>query len=97
MNIGQAIKEFRKKRGISQVMLAKQIKIAATSLSQIECGVKNPGPKTIKKICDALEVPEPLIYLMAAEENDVPKNKKVMFNLLFPTIKGLVHQITTAD
>jgi transcriptional regulator with XRE-family HTH domain len=93
MDIGQTIKGFRKKRSLSQVELAKKMKIAPASLSQIESGKKRAGPKMIKRLSKALDVPEPLIYLLSTEENDIADKKKQLFKLLFPTIKGLVNQI----
>jgi transcriptional regulator with XRE-family HTH domain len=51
MNIGQAIKEVRKNKNLSQGELAALIPLSQTSLSQIESGIKTPSTGTVKKIC----------------------------------------------
>jgi len=97
MRIGKALKEIRKHKGISQMQLAEQIGISQTSLSQIESDIKRPSVSTIKKICEILEVSEPLVYLMATEESDVPESRRMLFNALLPTLKSVVLQIAGPD
>lgn len=94
MNIGASIKEVRKQKGLSQIELAEKIEISQTSLSQIESGSKRPSATTLKKICKVLKVSEVMLYMMSASEDDVPKEKKELFNMLFPSIKGLILKIT---
>ena len=53
MNIGRAIKEIRKRKGLSQLDLSEATDISQTSLSQIESGNKRPNPSSLKKICKA--------------------------------------------
>lgn len=89
MNIGKAIKVIRKELGVSQTDLSDQCGISQTSLSQIESGIKHPSPKTIKSICDALGVPEPLIYIIGIDDQDVPQDRKEIYEKLFPRIKKL--------
>lgn len=93
MNIGNGIKNIRKIRGISQGELAEIVKISPSSLSQIENGVKRPTAKNLKKICDALRVPEALIQLYTLDESDVPESKKEIYRLFFPTIKEMMEKI----
>ncbi|MEP7168856.1 MAG: helix-turn-helix transcriptional regulator [Bacteroidota bacterium] len=93
MNIGKAIKELRKKKGISQIDFAKSCDITQTSLSLIETGTKRPSPATLKKICLVLEIPEMYLYLLSADESDVPANKKHLFKILFPNIETMVKQL----
>jgi len=55
--IGQNIKKYRNKAGISQDKLAKLSDVTYTTLVKIESGAnKNPTITTIKKIADALNV-----------------------------------------
>ncbi len=93
MNIGNGIKNIRKIRGISQGDLAERINISPSSLSQIENGIKRPTAKNLKKICDALNVPEALIQLYTLDESDVPESKKEIYRLFFPTIKEMMEKI----
>lgn len=98
MNLGHAIKEIRKSKGWSQTELAEKANMSQTALSQIEKGKsKRPGIETLKKISQALEIPESLIYVMGLEKSDVPSSKQILYEKLFPVIKGLVIQIATDD
>jgi transcriptional regulator with XRE-family HTH domain len=94
MNVGKAIRELRKNGQWSQEELAKKAMITQAALSQIENG-KRPGIETLKKISSALEVPESLIYVMGLEKEDVPEEKALLYEKLFPVILDLVKQIAT--
>lgn len=93
MKIGQAFKIIRKHKAISQMDFAAQIGISQTSLSQIESDIKRPSVITMKKMCELLNIPEPLIYLLATEETDIPESRKQMYNALYPTLKNVIFQI----
>jgi len=54
--IGDKISEIRKKKGISQYKLAKQIMMEQSNLARIEKGQTNPTIKTLLKISDSLEI-----------------------------------------
>jgi transcriptional regulator with XRE-family HTH domain len=94
MNVGKAIKELRRKQALSQEELAKSAGITQAALSQIENG-KRPGSVTLKKISAALDVSESLIYVMSIEETDVPKEKALLYEKLFPVIQDLVLQLAS--
>lgn len=53
---GSKIKEFRKKRGISQQELAEKSKLDLTTINELESGNREPMLKTIWKIANALEI-----------------------------------------
>lgn len=93
MNIGKVIKDLRKEKGYNQTEFAAACDITQTSLSLIETGVKRPNPTTLKAICKKLEVPEMFLYILSAEEKDVPKQKKYLYSILFPTIENMVKQL----
>ena len=92
MNLGKAIRELRKEKGYSQEQLSAAAKITQAALSQIENG-KRPGTGTLKKISGALKIPVSLIYVAGMEKDDVPKEKRILYDQLFPVIKSLVKQI----
>lgn len=55
--IGENIKKYRHKLGISQDILSKKANLAFHTIAKIEAGAThNPTIDTVKKIADALEV-----------------------------------------
>ena len=97
MNEGSSIRLIRKKMRLTQQEMAEKCQLSQTSLSQIENGLKRPSLKTIKKICDACEVPEALIYILGMEQGDVPESKKDIYNLLYPSIMQMALRIVNED
>lgn len=97
MNIGSAIKSIRCKLGMLQSELAEKCEISQTALSQIETGKKRPNPRTLTKICNALDVPTSIIYIIAMEDIDVPVTKKAAYELVFPSIKALALQMVDSS
>lgn len=95
MNIGETIKELRKKKGISQTELAALCNITQTSLSQIEVGKKSPHESTLTKISKVLGVPVMYIYFLSFDENDVPEDKQEAYKILGPYIKQAINQLFT--
>ncbi len=93
MNIGKIIREIRITKGLTQEELFLKSTIAQTTISQIESGRKRPNRSSMKKICKALGVSESMLFLLATEEEDIPKSRKEMYNLLFPSVKDLMMKI----
>ncbi|MFN0033394.1 MAG: helix-turn-helix domain-containing protein [Flavobacteriales bacterium] len=96
MNIGLAIKKIRTEKGISQGDFAKACEVSQTAISQIENSVRRPNKSTLEKICKGLEVPETILYLYALEESDIPEGKKQVYELLYPSIKGMIEKLVTS-
>jgi len=92
MNIGSAISELRKKKGLTQVEFSKLCEISSTSLSQIELGNKRPNPKNLEKICKILEIPEAFLYFLSFEEADIPESKRETYKKMAPFLKLLITQ-----
>lgn len=97
MNLGIAIKIVRKKMGISQLDLALMCDMSQTYLSQIETESKRPGSKTMKKICDAMQIPEGIIYVLAMEDIHIPEKRRRVYAMLFPMIRELALQMVSAE
>ena len=93
MNIGNAIKQVRLHYGLSQIELSSKTGISQTSISQIEGGVKNPSKRSIKAICDALEIPEAILYVLGMEDLDVPSARKSIYEQLYPAMKDFAIQL----
>ncbi len=90
MDIGTAIKFIRKEKGIGQKQLAESCGISANALSQIEINSSFPQKQTIKKICDALEIPISYLLFFSITDEDVPDDKKLVFNSLNTAIKSVL-------
>lgn len=90
MDLGKAIKELRKERGLNQRELASACGLTQTSLSQIESGIKRPNPSTMKKFSKYFGVPEPVFYILATESSDIPAEKQFMYQTIFPNIKNIL-------
>lgn len=96
MNIGMAIKFVRTNLNVSQKELSRTCGLAQTSLSQIENNIKKPQAKTVQSICRALDVPESIIYILAMEEKDISHNKRIMYQVVHPSITSLALQMIQA-
>ena len=90
MNLGNAVKELRKRRGLTQGNFCEQIGITQSYLSQVENGVKEPSIDVIKKISDALGTPMPVLFWFTLTEEDVHESKVEVFKLLKPSVDSLV-------
>ena len=90
MDLGNAVKELRKKRGLTQGNFCEQIGITQSYLSQVEKGHKEPSIDVIKKIADALGTPIPVLFWFTLTEEDVDDNKREVFKLLKPSVNSLV-------
>ena len=94
MNIGIAIKELRKTKGLSQAELATMACTTQASLSQIEGG-RRPKTETLKNISESLEVPEALLYIWGLEKDDVPKENRELYDQLFPILKNMITSLVS--
>lgn len=56
MNIGQKIKELRKKRGLTQKELGKRLNVSYQMIAQYESGRRKPKIEQLRKIAQALSV-----------------------------------------
>lgn len=66
MNIGERIRQGRKKKGLSQRELAQKMGIAPFALCRLEKPGSNPTFNTLEKIAKALGIP--LVQLFAFED-----------------------------
>ena len=75
MNIGLAIRNLRKKKGIDQIELSRAIGTSQSFVSAIERG-QRPGKQTLEAIAKALGVSVAVIYIAALEPTDFANTKK---------------------
>jgi transcriptional regulator with XRE-family HTH domain len=65
-DLGRAIREIRKKVGLTQEQLAEASDLHFTEISHLEAGRRNPKLDTLKAVAKGLKVP--LWYLLATEQ-----------------------------
>ena len=71
MNVGQAIKMCRSRRGLSQAELARRAECSVSYLSLLENNQRDPSLSTVGKLAMALNVPMGILFFLAAEKNDL--------------------------
>jgi XRE family transcriptional regulator, regulator of sulfur utilization len=96
MNLGNIIYQLRKNSGLNQQEFAKKVGITQTYLSQLESNKKDGHVNTLKAICDFVEIPYPVLILLAMDESDVTEEKKEAYQLMFPSVKMLIGQLFPA-
>lgn len=82
MNVGNAIRVFRKKRGISQKDLAKICGLSANALCSIENNESFPSKDSMERISTALGIPTSYLLFFSVTDEDVPEEKRVVFNAM---------------
>jgi len=90
MNIGRAIVELRKEKGMNQYELASRADISQSYLSQIENNKKVPSTELIKKLSQKLGQPKAAVLLYALDVTDVAPEKASAFKALNPLLKELL-------
>lgn len=90
MEIGTAIKLLRKERNLTQKALAEMCDISVNALSQIEINASFPQKSTISKICESLDYPISYLLFFSISDDDIPEEKKIVFNSLNSAIKSIL-------
>lgn len=70
INFGNTIRTHRKKRGLTQVALAKKIGMESTYLSAIENGRREPSLTLVKQISRAVTTPPEVLFWEAVQITD---------------------------
>lgn len=71
MNVGNAIKMCRTRRGVSQGDLARRADCSVSYLSMLENNQRDPTLSTLKKISEALNVPVGILFFLASEREEL--------------------------
>ncbi|WP_394677537.1 helix-turn-helix domain-containing protein [uncultured Sphingobacterium sp.] len=95
MNLGKTIKYLRIQKEYNQEDLASKCGITQATLSLIENNKKRPSKSTIDKLCKTFEISEIALYVLAAEKEDVPEDKREAFEAIFPQLKELMKKVFT--
>jgi transcriptional regulator with XRE-family HTH domain len=71
MDYGKALRISRAIAGVGQSHLAAAAGLGPSHISLIENGARKPSVRAIGKLCRALDIPEPLFNMLAAESADL--------------------------
>jgi transcriptional regulator with XRE-family HTH domain len=90
MDLGSAIKVLRKKKRLGQKELSEMCNLSVNALSQIETNSSFPHKSTIIKLCEALDVPVSYLLFFSISDEDVPEDKRSVFNSLNGAIRSML-------
>ena len=96
MELGKAIREVRREKGVSQKDLAVACGVSANAMVSIEKGRSFPTKKTILAICQALNVSNAYLLLYSLEETDIPVEKRPLWQV-FTLLKNSLKEDESED
>lgn len=71
MNLGQAIKMCRSRRGLTQTELAKRAGCSVSYLSLLEKSQRDPALSMVEKIAYGLNMPVGILFFIAADKGEL--------------------------
>ena len=74
--LGSIIYSLRKEANLTQAALAKKAHLSQSAISRLEDGSRWPTKRTIKLICNALNVPLDEFFELAADNMKKPDAKR---------------------
>ena len=89
MNLGETIKDIRKRKGFKQRELADRAGISPNAMCSIEKNYSFPSKETIKAICDAMDVPVSYLLFASITDDDIPQDKLPIFKAIQKPILDL--------
>ncbi|MBP7662507.1 MAG: helix-turn-helix transcriptional regulator [Shewanella sp.] len=92
MNIGQAIKMCRTRRGVSQTDLALRADCSVSYLSMLENNKRDPTLSTLTKIAQALNIPIGILFFLASERDELTGMDKELAGELARTALELLSE-----
>lgn len=90
MNLGQAIRDIRKGKGIKAKELASMSGLSKTALTNIEKNRSFPTKPTIDILCQSLGVSVGALMIHCLTEEDVPMEKREAFRVLIEPLKNML-------
>jgi len=84
-HVGQRIRFYRRQHELTQAALARKAGVNQSFLSEIERGLRNPSPTSMKAIAQALDV-APAVLIGPGPEHDTPQPLEMMEMPLFESI-----------
>lgn len=95
MNVGQAIKMCRTRRGVSQSDLARRAECSVSYLCLLENNKRDPTLSTLTKVAQALNVPVGILFFLAAEHSELTGMDKELAGELARTALELLSEPVT--
>lgn len=95
MNVGQAIKMCRTRRGISQAVLARRAQCSVSYLSMLENNQRDPTLSTLKRIAESLNVPIGILFFLASDHGELTGMNKDLSGELARTALELLSEPVT--
>ncbi|WP_454832826.1 helix-turn-helix domain-containing protein [Pseudoxanthomonas wuyuanensis] len=90
MNVGQAIRLCRTQQGASQSAIAHRANCSVSYLSMLENNKRDPTLSTITKIAEALHVPIGLLFVLAADQNELGAiDERIAYQLMQSALASL--------
>ena len=99
----QNLRILRERRSLSQVELAERCRLSQSFIAEIERGKKFPSPKSIERICAALEVRPfelflgPEDYAASIGETGLAENLYQMRDAIEAAVLSTIHRIVPPD
>lgn len=93
MVLGEAIKSVRLYLELTQEQVCQRANITQGFYSAIESGASTPSIESLQKIADALSIPLFWIICKATQQQDIPKNKRGIYNSIKPTLNDILQEI----
>lgn len=95
MNLGNTIRNIRKRNGRTQMEFASSCGITQTYLSQIEGNLREPNLSTLRAISNELGIPLPIMFFLSLDREDIVQNKRESYDIIGPSINSLVSEFFT--
>jgi transcriptional regulator with XRE-family HTH domain len=92
MVLGEAIKSVRLYLELTQQEASERAGITQGFYSAIENGLAIPSVETLESISSAFELPLFWLICKATQQQDIPKNKRGIYNNIKPTINDILQE-----
>ncbi len=92
MNVGQAIKMCRTRRGLSLTELARRTQCSISYLSMLEKSQRDPTLSMIEKISLSMNVPVSILFFLAADKNEIAGIDKDLAGQLAMTALDFINE-----
>jgi transcriptional regulator with XRE-family HTH domain len=94
--LGERLRAYRNKAGLSQEQLAEKAGLHATYIGQLERGEKNATIESIEKVARALELPFEILFekiITSDSDNEIPAKCYEMINSLSQKEQQAIYEI----